>query len=293
VSTPHTQNRPPRLLRGMLTAAAVVVGLMGLGATSYGLAVVRDIAAALPATPDAATLPVSASVVDRHGQLLRPFTTADGRWRLPVTAGEVDKHFIDMLVAYEDQNFSTHKGIDWGAMLRASGQYATAGRIVSGGSTLTMQVARLIEGEPTRNIWGKLRQIVHADALEHELSKDADPRSLSHARALWRQYRRRPRGKPNLLRQGAGTADDGRSALLVALPQSPEARRPDRDPRAAEAARAHGARPHGERGRHRGGGSCGGAARADPHGAQGLPDARRALSPKKPCGRSPPCARWS
>ncbi|MEQ1769625.1 MAG: penicillin-binding protein 1C, partial [Devosia sp.] len=65
---------------------------------------VRDIAAQLPAIPELATLPVSAEVVDRNGALLRPFTTSDGRWRLPVRLDQVDKHFIEMLVAYEDKN---------------------------------------------------------------------------------------------------------------------------------------------------------------------------------------------
>ncbi|HQZ11379.1 MAG TPA: penicillin-binding protein 1C [Devosia sp.] len=221
----------------MLTAAAVVLGLIGLGATSYGLAIVRDIRTALPVTPDAATLPVSTAVVDRNGQLLRPFTTADGRWRLPVTAGEVDKNFIGMLLAYEDQNFQSHHGIDWGAMLRASGQYAAAGRIVSGGSTLTMQVARLIEGEPTRNLFGKLRQIVHADALEGQLSK---------AQILDLYLTLAPYGGNIEGVRAASLAYFGKepvrlttaeAALLVALPQSPEARRPDRDPKAAEFAR--------------------------------------------------------
>jgi hypothetical protein len=72
----HRQRAPaPRILtqlRGMLTAAAVSWGVMGLGATSYGLAVVRDIAAALPPTPDAATLPVSPRWSIATGQLLRP-----------------------------------------------------------------------------------------------------------------------------------------------------------------------------------------------------------------------------
>src|SRR5690606_14605179 len=98
--------------------------------------------------------------------------TTGGRWRLPVTIGEVDRHFIDMLIAYEDQNFELHQGIEWSSMLRAVGQFFGAGgHVVSGGSTLTMQVARLIEGEPTRNVWGKLRQMVHADRLEQRLSK--------------------------------------------------------------------------------------------------------------------------
>ena len=73
----------------------------------------------------------------------------------------IDPRFINMLIAYEDRGFAEHNGIAWSSMLRAAGQYVGAGgRVVSGGSTLTMQVARLIEGQPTRNVWGKLRQMV-------------------------------------------------------------------------------------------------------------------------------------
>ena len=105
----------------------------------------RDMRATLPPTPDAATMPVSTVVVDRAGLLLRPFTTADGRWRLPVTIEQVDRHFIEMLLAYEDRHFIEHDGIDWLACCAPAVQFAGAGHIVSGGSTLTMQVARLIE----------------------------------------------------------------------------------------------------------------------------------------------------
>ena len=66
-------------------------------------------------------------MVDRDGQLLRPFTTDGGRWRLPVALGDVDRRFIDMLIAYEDQNFESHDGIDWPSMLRAAGQFVGAG----------------------------------------------------------------------------------------------------------------------------------------------------------------------
>src|SRR5690606_27717641 len=139
-----------RHLPGMLVAALIVLGGVGLGAVNYGFAVVRDLRASLPPTPDLATMPVSAAVTDRNGDLLRPFTTRDGRWRLPVTLDEVDPHFIEMLLAYEDKRFREHRGIDWRSMLRAAAQFTVAGgRIVSGGSTLTMQVARLIAGAPT------------------------------------------------------------------------------------------------------------------------------------------------
>src|SRR3569623_520032 len=112
---------PPR--RKPRWPAFVLVALLGLavGAVAYGRTTVEDIAAGLPKTPDAATMPVSTEVVDRNGALLRPFTTADGIWRLPVETKDVDRRFIDMLIAYEDRRFETHRGIDWSSMLRAAG----------------------------------------------------------------------------------------------------------------------------------------------------------------------------
>ena len=235
----HRVARPmSRHLPGMLVAALIVLGGVGLGAVNYGFAVVRDLRASLPPTPDLATMPVSAAVTDRNGDLLRPFTTRDGRWRLPVTLDEVDPHFIEMLLAYEDKRFREHRGIDWRSMLRAAAQFTVAGgRIVSGGSTLTMQVARLIAGAPTRNAAGKLRQIVHADFLEQRLSKDeiltlyltlapygGNIEGVRAASLAW--FGKEP--------TRLTTAE---AALLVALPQSPEVRRPDRDVEAALTAR--------------------------------------------------------
>ena len=230
--TPDT--RPPRdFLRW---AAIAVVVLTGFGFVGLNIArsTIHDIAVRLPPTPEISTLPVSTAIVDRNGELLRPFTTADGRWRLPVTIQEVDRHFIEMLIAYEDRNFQQHGGVDWLSMLRAAGQFAGAGgHIVSGGSTLTMQLARLIEAEPTRNLGGKIRQIIHADILEHQLSKND---------ILTLYLNLAPYGGNIEGIRAASLAYFGKeparlttaeSALLVALPQSPEARRPDRDPKAA------------------------------------------------------------
>ncbi|MDB5586593.1 MAG: penicillin-binding protein [Devosia sp.] len=238
--TPELIPEPRRKLPiwRLLAAGLIVLLCLGAGGAWYGLGVIRDLRSALPPTPDIATIPVSTAVVDRQGDLLRPFTTTDGRWRLPVTVAQVDRHFIDMLIAYEDQNFETNDGIEWSAMLRAVGQFAGAGgHVVSGGSTLTMQVARLIEGEPTRNLWGKVRQLVHADALAHHLTKEQILTlyltlapyggNIEGIRAASLTYFGK---EPTRLT----TAE---SALLVALPQSPEARRPDRDPKAAEAGR--------------------------------------------------------
>ena len=144
--------------------ALILLCAAGLGGLAYGRTVVAEIAAALPKTPDVGTMPVSTEVVDRDGELLRPYTTADGIWRLPVQIKDVDRHFIDMLIAYEDRRFESHHGIDWNGLVRAAGQFVLAGgHIVSGGSTLTMQLARLIEGGATRDWQAKIRQIIHAD----------------------------------------------------------------------------------------------------------------------------------
>ncbi|SHE51529.1 penicillin-binding protein 1C [Devosia limi] len=229
--------RPSRRLARWAAIGLVAAAALTAGGVFYVRSIVDEIATTLPATPDIATLPVSTAVVDRAGLLLRPFTTSDGRWRLPVTVDEVDRRFIDMLIAYEDQNFERHGGIEWSAMLRAAGQYVGAGRIVSGGSTLTMQVARLVDQQPTRNLWGKVRQMVHADVLEHRLTKE-DILTLYLTLA--------PYGGNIEGIRAASLAYFGKeptrltsaeAALLVALPQSPEARRPDRDPAAALAGR--------------------------------------------------------
>lgn len=223
-----------------LLIAAALVGTAGFAAGEVHSAVNRimRIAESLPPAPHPSAIHVSQVVVDRSGALLRPFTTDDGRWRLPVEIKQVDRQFIDMLLAYEDRGFYSHGGIDWRSMLRAAAQFTLAGgHIVSGGSTLTMQVARLLEGAPTRNLDGKIAQMVHAEALERQLSKDE---------ILTLYLTLAPYGGNIEGIRAASLAYFGKEptrlttaecALLVALPQSPEARRPDRDPATALAAR--------------------------------------------------------
>lgn len=176
-------------------------------------------------------------VVDRDGRLLRPFATSEGRWRLPVDVADVDPRYLAMLIAYEDARFTRHSGVDALALLRAAGQLMTSGGIVSGGSTLTMQVARLLEPREERSFTAKLRQMVRAVQLERRFSKDEILRlylllapfggNLEGARAASLSYFGR---EPKRL-------SFAESALLVALPQSPELRRPDRNVEAARRAR--------------------------------------------------------
>jgi penicillin-binding protein 1C len=143
-----------------------------------------------------------------------------------------------MLIGYEDRRFQRHDGVDLRALARAALQAAVSGHIVSGGSTLTMQVARLLEDSGTGRIAGKVRQIRLALALERRLTK-------RQILALYLQIA--PFGGNLEGVRAAALAYFGKeprrlttaeAALLVALPQSPETRRPDRHPLAAKAARA-------------------------------------------------------
>jgi len=179
----------------------------------------------------------STEVRDRNGILLRAYPVGTGIWRLAVRPDQVDPDYLSMLVRYEDKRFWSHSGVDPRAMGRAVGQALWNGRAVSGGSTLTMQVARLLEDGSTGRWAGKLRQVRLALALERQLSKPQIlTLYLTHA----------PYGGNLEGIRAATLAWFGKeparltaaeSALLVALPQSPERRRPDRAPDAARIAR--------------------------------------------------------
>lgn len=128
--------------------------------------------ASLPPLPFTDAKKVSTTILDRNGKLLRAFAMADGRWRLPAHAKDVDPGYLNLLLSYEDKRFRSHIGVDPLAMGRAAAQLVTRGHIVSGGSTITMQVARLMEPRQERSVTAKLRQMVRAIQLERTLSKD-------------------------------------------------------------------------------------------------------------------------
>jgi penicillin-binding protein 1C len=181
---------------------------------------------------------ISTTVIDRNGKLLRAYAMTDGRWRLPVDAKtSVDPGYLNILLGYEDKRFYNHHGVDPLALGRAALQLVTRGEIVSGGSTITMQLARLIEPRQQRSISAKIRQAVRALQIERQMSKD---QILDLYLAL------APFGGNLEGLRAASIAYFGKepkrlslaeSALLVALPQSPEHRRLDRHPGNARVAR--------------------------------------------------------
>lgn len=180
---------------------------------------------------------LSLMVTDRQGKPLRAFPTATGGWRFQAKLDEIDPLFLEALLQVEDKRFFSHTGVDWIAMVRASTSSAMAGRIVSGGSTITMQTARMLEPRP-RNVGSKLVEMLRAMQIEARLSKTeilelyltlapygGNLEGVRAASLAW-------------FGQEPGELSDDQIALLIALPQSPEVRRPDRKPEQARIARA-------------------------------------------------------
>ena len=175
-------------------------------------------------------------VLAEDGTPLWRFADANGVWRYPVQVSEVSPLYLDALLTYEDRWFFQHPGVNPLALGRAAWQNLSGGRVLSGGSTLSMQVARLLDPHE-RTLPGKLRQLWRTAQLEWHLSK---PQILELylnrapfggtlqgvAAASWAYLGKSPQ---QLTRSEA--------ALLAVLPQAPSRLRPDRHPRRAQVAR--------------------------------------------------------
>ncbi|WP_262343455.1 transglycosylase domain-containing protein, partial [Bordetella pertussis] len=180
-------------------------------------------------------------VVAADGTPLRTYPSRDGVWRYPVGPGQVSPHYLETLLTYEDRWFYWHPGVNPFALARAGWQWAAHGRIVSGGSTLTMQVARLLDpelaGQPSKTLSAKLRQAWRAIQLEMHYSKDEIlGLYLSHA-PMGGIVEGVEMGARMWLGKSAADLSHAEAALLTALPQAPSRLRPDRHPQAAQLAR--------------------------------------------------------
>ena len=224
---------PARRTGRRLIAVAVTLGLLA-GASDAGRDAFGRWLDATPLPPLA--VPTGTEVLARDGSLLRAFQVGDGLWRLAPPAEGIDPRFLQMLVAWEDRRFADHKGVDPRAVIRAAAQGLRHGRIVSGASTLSMQTARLLERGPTADWHAKLRQARLAMALERRIGKDGimalylrlapyggNTEGVRAAALMW--FGKEPT-----------RLTPAEAALLVALPQAPESRRPD-IPARREAAR--------------------------------------------------------
>ncbi len=218
--------RHPRLRRG-LRRLGIAAGMLLL------VAAILDRLFPLPLPkPDGG----STVVLARDGTPLRAFADSDGVWRYPVTVDTVSPLYLAALMGYEDRWFYRHPGVNPYALARGLAGGLLHGHIVSGGSTLTMQVARIIEPIP-HTFGGKFIQVLRALQLDAHLSKrQILELYLNHApfggpiqgvdAASWAYL-----GKP------AAQLSRAEAALLAVLPQAPSRLRPDRHPEAARAAR--------------------------------------------------------
>ncbi len=175
---------------------------------------------------------MSLAVQARDGAVLDVLTSRDGYWRLPAALPDVDPRFVTLLLATEDKRFWRHHGVDPLAMARAAWQLATRGHVVSGGSTITMQVARLLSPHP-HDLAGKLFDMARALQLEARFSK---PQILAMYLTL-APYGGNIEGirAASLIyfQKQPARLTEAEAALLVALPRSPARLRPDRHPAAA------------------------------------------------------------
>lgn len=175
-------------------------------------------------------------VLDRHGAWLRALPVDNGRWRIRADLDRTDSSFVRNLLKVEDERFYLHPGVDAGAILRAFASNLHAGGIVSGGSTITMQTARLLDPHP-RDYGHKAIEALRAIQLEMRYSK----RDILSLYLTLAPYGGNLEGVRAASLSYFGHEPEsltlGEQALLISLPQAPEARRPDRKPDNAKAAR--------------------------------------------------------
>ncbi len=215
--------------------AALLCAAMALAAGAAAAAGLLALDRAFP--PDLSRLEnPSRELRDKDGRPLAVLPAEHGRWRLTTRAEDAPPHLVAMLVAAEDRRFWLHPGVDPLALARAAAQLAWHGRVVSGGSTLSMQAARLLEPRP-RTLRGKAVEAARAAQLEWRLGKGG-------VLSIWLTLAPQG-GNIEGLRAGAlawfgkplHSLDAGEAALLIALARRPEATRPDRHPEAARRAR--------------------------------------------------------
>ena len=218
-----------RVRKALLAAAAAAAAVLA-GAVAW---IAWPLPPSLTAPPRAASL----TIEDRHGLPLRTTRAPDGSRTRWLALSEVDPQLIQAFVALEDRRFYAHHGVDLRAVARALAQDVGGGRVVSGASTITMQLARLLR-PAERGIAGKLSQALWALRLERHLTKQQ----------ILEQYLNRvPLGQGTIgvdaaaalyLGAGATRLSPGQAALLAGLASAPAGDNPFIAPDRARARRA-------------------------------------------------------
>ncbi len=190
----------------------------------------------IPLPLEGISRPSSTLVFDESGELLRAFTSNDEMWRIRTSLDQISPELRQFLIAYEDRWFYKHPGINPMAILRAVVQNIKNGYVISGGSTITMQIARMMEPKE-RTLKNKLIEAFRALQLEHYYTKNQlleiyfniapyGGNIEGAAAAAWLYFGKEPT-----------QLSYAEAALLAALPNSPTILRPDKNPEAAQKAR--------------------------------------------------------
>lgn len=225
----------PAGAKRLASAGDPAAGLRGGRLRRWGIPVAVVVAAlgllhwvVFPLPTDRLRRPSSTFVYSRDGRLLNCFTSSDRFWRKPVPLERISPNLLRSVIACEDRWFYGHPGVNPVSLISAAVDNLKAGRFVRGGSTITMQIARMMEPKP-RTISNKIIEILRAVQLELTYSK-------KHLLEIY--FNLAPYGG-NIEGIGAAaymyfdkTPDDlsiAEAALLTAVPSSPSQFRPDRD----------------------------------------------------------------
>lgn len=195
------------LRKGILTGLMAAAGFL---LAAYALCLPRDLFE---------DTEYSAVLKDRRGELLGARIAGDGQWRFP-PSDSVPEKFLSAVTEFEDRWFRLHPGINPVALAKAAARNIRAGHVVSGGSTITMQVIRLSRGKD-RTLWQKAIECILATRLELRYSKDEimalyaahapfGGNTVGLEAAAWRYF-----GKPS------SELSWGEAATLAVLPNAP------------------------------------------------------------------------
>jgi len=220
---PRSRASPlPQLLRWALGCVALVILLLWGADRIWPLPLPQD---------DLARV-----VLAEDGTPLWRFADANGVWRYPVHTSEVSPYYLDALLTYEDRWFYQHPGVNPLALVRATWQNLSGARVVSGGSTLSMQVARLLDPH-SRTLHGKLRQLWRTAQLEWHLSKEEILNLYLNRAPFGGTLQGVAAASWAYLGKSPSQLTHAEAALLAVLPQAPSRLRPDRHPQRAQEAR--------------------------------------------------------
>jgi penicillin-binding protein 1C len=169
---------------------------------------------------------------------LQVLLASDEQWRKPVPLAAISPALIEATIAVEDRRFREHLGVDPLAILRAAQQNATSGRTLSGASTITMQLVKMLSDRPARTLRNKAIEAFRAVQLERELSKDQILELYLNAAPYVGNHRGIESASLVLFGKHAADLSRPEAYLLAGLPQSPTAYNPTRHPERALARRA-------------------------------------------------------